>query len=134
VAPPQNDGEKQRDYTVRIFTDILKWRFGKLVYNLLLHIFLTHVKALAGLVQNTIRWGSLLDILYKHKLRFVDFHPRARWTKKGKGMEYNPKGTGNGKITTAMVKPFVEAVEGGGVKVNIEPWSKGEAIYRSPHA
>jgi hypothetical protein len=78
-----------------------------------------------------VKWGSLLEILYKNKLRFVDFHPDGVWKKKNRSLEYSAKGEGNGKITVEMVKPFLQSMDGGGVKVNIVAWSPGEIVLHT---
>ncbi|EIN12218.1 hypothetical protein PUNSTDRAFT_130488 [Punctularia strigosozonata HHB-11173 SS5] len=115
-AAPRNvraDGkiEGLRDYQVRIFTDVFKWKLRR---------------ANVALPGTDMEWQGLLNRMYHEKIRFVDFHPNAVWIEKKGSYEYHPKAAGNGRSTREMVAPFMQSPNGAGVKFDIQHWSDQE--------
>lgn len=85
-----------------------------------------------GVLDDKVRWATILEVLYTHKIRIIDMHPDAVLGPGRMGtIEFDLKATGqgHGKVVAEMVAPWTQN-DPDGIKFDVVPWNDGMVTFR----
>lgn len=84
-------------------------------------------------MDDKVRWAHILEVLYAHKIRIIDMHPKAvLGPGKAGTIEFDLKATGqgHGKVVAEMVAPWTQK-DPDGIKFDVVPWNDCTFTFRS---